>query len=211
MIFIERILFPAITILVIVAIVTFFSRRAFRDFNTPSKKLLEEELKANSARKHDVEAEFFYTPEPHLLPIREDAEVKIKKAQDNVLLLASKTMLVFPQKRTNLELKFAYGAANLEKVTLYEENYNKYVQALVKWGDLLFETGGKAEMADAIIIFEKTLELGGEFRKIYKHLAEHYAKMGDKARLNGLIEKVNVTFGDEGIKNNLISHIQSFL
>ena len=176
------------------------SRNRYKKWN----EYLAEDKAANSARRREVEPEFFYKPDLDSLPIKDDAEEKIKAKQEKVIKLAGNTMVRFPEKRTNVELKMAYGVANLEKVTGYEENYQRYISALVEWAEALIEHNN---IEDAVEILEKTVELGSDFRKTYTHLADYYAAKGNSNGLNHLMDRVAELFTDEGIRQRLIEYI----
>ena len=176
------------------------SRNRYKKWND----YLEEDKAANTARRRDVEPEFFYTPDIDSLPINDDAEEKIKEKQEKVIRCAENTMVLFPEKRTNIELKKAYGVANLEKVVGYEENYQRYISALIEWAEALIEHNNSEDAAE---ILEKTVEMGSEFRKTYTHLADYYASKGNSQGLNYLMDKVAELFTDEGIKQRLLQYI----
>ena len=200
----QRLALNGAIILAAAIIVTFLIRRAFAGWYNARDKFLEEESKANSARRREVEPEFFYTPRLDFLPLRDNAEGEIEKRQNQVRKCAESTMVHFPKKMTNLELKTAYGVANLEKVTGYEENYNRYILSLVEWAEALLKNG---DTEDAVRILEKAVELGSEFRKTYLHLADYYTGQSNADGLNYLLDKAALVFTDEGIKRQLMQYI----
>lgn len=189
--FFSRLMLPVGIILVVVVTITFLIRRAFRGHHNLRNQFMEAEQKANTARSRDVEQEHFYTPDISLLP---------KGAPEAVQSAAERTMVRFPQKRSNLELKSSYGIANLEKVTGFEENYTRYVSALVSWADDLLEDNE----TDAIKVFEHTVELSSEYRKTYMRLADHY---NEAKKLDYLLDRVAEVFTDEGIRKQLTLYI----
>lgn len=171
------------------------------------EKFLNDEHKANTSRARPVEPEFFYTPDLDTLPFRDNAEGDIAKEQERLSKAAQLKMVKFPKKMTNLELKSAYGLANLEIVTGYEENYSRYISILIDWAVALLDHGGSAEKEDAIRLLEKAIELGSGYRKSYLLLADHYASRSDAEAMNHLLDRISETFSDEGIKQQLTKHI----
>ena len=207
--FFDRILFNATLILGIAGIIYFYTSRKFNNRYGLMEQFLEEEMEANTARRREVEPENFYSPKLEGLPIRKNAEGDVAKKQERVISSAQQTMVRFPEKMTNLELKKAYGVMNLEKVTGYEENYNRYVMALVNWADSLLASDSPWAKADAIAILETTLEMGSEFRKTYMHLADYYYEKSNSEGLNRLLDQVAESFSDEGIKRQLTQYIMN--
>ena len=203
-IFFERVFFNVSLMLVAAAIIWYFSRRAFVGRYVLQDKFLKDEMEANNTRRRDVEPEFYFTPNTSALPLRSDVSGKVAEKQEMVEKCAQLVMLRFPEKRTNLELKNAYGVANLEKVTGYEENYNRYLYVLIQWAEALIEAG---ERRDAIKIFEHTVELGSEYRKSYTHLADYYTEQQNANSLNTLLDNVALQFTDEGIRRQLTQYI----
>ena len=193
--FIQRVAFNAMLILGAAAVVLYLVNRAFKGRYNLRDKYLQSDQEANTARSRDVEPEYFYAPDLSALP---------GKKPEAVIKCAEQTMVYFPKKMTNIELKSAYGVANLEKVTGYEENYNRYISSLVKWADDLLEDGKES---DAISILKTTVELGSEFRKGYMNLADYYTKKADANGLNHLLDRVAAVFTDEGIKLTLTKYI----
>ena len=204
---INTIAFNLIFVVGILGIVTFLSFRGMRNRYALRDKFLEDEKKANAARARDVEAHFYFKPDLDSLPIRETTNAEVDKKQKYVQKRGNLTMLRFPEKMTNLQLKSLYGLANLEKIVTYENNYNTYVSALVDWADTLISKGGEQEKTDAILILEETVTLDSEYRKTYMHLADYYSETGKYENLNNLIDRVTVLFSDEGIKKQLIQYI----
>ena len=170
-------------------------------------KLLQDDMVANFARSRDLEPEYFYTPDLSVLPIRDDAQNDILKKQSQLVGTSNLRMVRFPQKMGNIELKSKYGPANLEKIAGYEENYTRYISALLGWAEALLDHGGRQEKADAIAILENTVLLGSDYRKTYKLLADHYAGIANADGLNHLLDSVASAFEDEGIKRQLTQYI----
>jgi len=199
----NMILYNIIIVMIIAATGFFVIRRAFRGRYEKRDRYLQEEMEANTARRRDVEEEFYYKPEVSRLPFQHNADGEIEKKQNEVKSMAERKMILFPQKMTNLELKRSYGLANLEIITGYEENYNRYIKALVDWADVLYEHNKK----DAVKILEISVEMNSEFRKSYIGLADYYAEHRDAERLNYLLDKVAENFADEGIRRQLTQYI----
>jgi len=193
--------------LAIYVIARAFMDRAFRNFGKSRLELAKADALANSSRRRDIEDIFYYKPNLAELPFETTATDEIVKLQNRVKLRAAAPMIHFHQKFTNIELKTAYGASNLEMIAINEENYNKYIYALLKWAEHLLENGSDLQKKNAYVILERCADLGGEHKKTYELLADRYNKKSNKAALDNLLEKVSTTFSDETIRQNLINYI----
>ncbi|MCL2398163.1 MAG: hypothetical protein FWC91_00280 [Defluviitaleaceae bacterium] len=212
----DRVVFSMLIILVLSAVMLFFRYKGSRNRYRLRDQFLEEDMEANSTRGREVEKVYYYSPNLTSLPMRDDAEGNVKKKQDRVQQVAQQTMLRFPRKLTNIELKTEYGVANLEKITGYEANYHRYVSALVEWAEALLEQESEQEFKqeqeeqkqkDAIKILEHTVELDSEFRKTYMYLADYYASIANYDGINYLLDQIPERFTDEGIRQQLVQYL----
>ena len=170
-------------------------------------KLLEGDMNANYTRSRDIEPDKFFTPDLSVLPIRDTARGIVLKKQEMVIGSASKKMVFFSRQMSNIELKSKYGLATFDKITSYEENYTRYISALISWAEVLLDDGGYEQKKDAIIILENTISLGSDYRKTYKLLADYYIGNADVKGLDYLLEGIRTAFRDEGIKRSLINYV----
>ena len=160
--------------------------------------LLEQEIKANAARRKDIDPAFFFTPDMNALPPFAPGDKQAEKAA----AFASNTMLRLPYAMTNTELKLAYGPGQLENIAQYEENYQYFIRLLIEWAEGLIEKDNKK---DALRILEYTIDMGSEYRKSYILAADLYT---DDEKINELREKVeNQPFKDEQVKNSILKYI----
>ena len=189
---------------IVIAVMMFIGNK--RRGNSISR-LLEEDMNANYTRSREIEPENFFTPDLSCLPIRDTATGIILKKQEMVIGSSSKKMVYFSKKMSNIELKSKYGLATFDKITGYEENYTRYISALISWAEALLDDGGYQQKKDAIIILENTVSLGSDYRKTYKLLADYYTGNADVKGLDYLLEGIRSAFRDEGIKRSLINYI----
>ena len=203
----NRIAFSMLIILLLSAIMLLFRHMGSKNRYRLRDQFLEEDMEANSSRGREVEKVYYYSPNLSTLPLRDDAEEPVKKKQERVQQLAQQTMLRFPRKLTNIELKTEYGVANLEKITGYEANYHRYISALIEWAEVLLEQESEQEKKDAINILEHTSELDSEFRKTYLYLADYYATNANYEGINNLLDQVTKLFTDEGIRQQLVQYL----
>jgi hypothetical protein len=175
------------------------SKRAKRKQEKLTQRFLHDEEDANAVQTQPLDDLDFYQPELEKLPaIDENDPHKIKRA-------AARKMIRFHEPVSNIELKKRYGRLQLENLAHFEENFDSYVRALVKWAQALHKDN---KNADARRILEHTLELGSEFRDSYKILADIYKQAGDADKFQGLLAIAKAkNFRDPAIKENVLKHL----
>lgn len=192
------------SIAVLLWVIIFFNwrlRRAYKNHDTPMEKLIREEREANSARRKEIDESLFFIADVSQLPVTDDGGDK----QEKVLKRAARTMIRFTQPMTNLELKMTYGPSQLETIARYEENFHRYLEALIEWAENLHAYGRNHE---AIRILMHTVELGSEYRKSYMLAADLFAAEGDEDALDALLSTAEThSFADEGVRRRIIGHI----
>lgn len=173
---------------------------AFKGRYSLMNDFLERERTANSVRRKEIED--FFTPDLSALPVTDDGDA----SQEKVLRRAVLTMVRLPQQMTNIDIKMAYGAAQLEKIIQYEENFHSYLEALIEWAESLAAVGRND---DALrILWHTVADLQSEYRKSYTLAADLYAANRDMDGLNALLTKAEShTFRDAGVKRRIIMHI----
>ena len=171
---------------------------------TKMDDFLEAEKAANEVRKQEIDPALLYTPDLTLLPVAGSTGALYQK----IVQYAAQPMIRFPKKMSNLELKQQYGRAQIEVIAFYEENFQRYLSALIKWAEALADSGQKA---DAIRILEHTVELGSEYRKSYLLLADWYADTENAAeKSEALLSAAQACeFADEAVKQSIIKHLNA--
>ena len=186
--------------LVFAIIFKFVITRTGRSQRESKDKLFEDERSANFSRVQAIPEGIMYTPDVSKLPVREytDEEKKLRLLQERALAAASKPMLRLDPPMTNIEIKRAFGATNLEIMTTREENYELYIRALSNWaGELISRDNYEA----AEIILKICIEMNALFFLPYSLLCDVYEKTGNKAATQTLRDYINKT---EIIRNNEI-------
>ena len=77
--FFERIIVNAALALGVLGIIAFITNQNFKARYNKQDKFFENEMQADSARRREVEPEFFYFPNTNPLPFREDVTGNIAK------------------------------------------------------------------------------------------------------------------------------------
>lgn len=86
---------------------------------------------------------------------------------------------------SNTDLKLMYGAANIEKLITYDQNYTLLVRTLQKWATLL-QKSGRTQDAKAVLTYAVTT--GTDVSATYQMLADILADEGDMDALTRLGE-----------------------
>lgn len=114
--------------------------------NTKAKEYWGNERNANFSRAKPITEDVFYHPDVDILSLDEIlnensySDAVIKKVQ-NVKKISELKMVYFTKAKSNLELKLAYGASNLNDIIEYEENFQKYHRSIIELAKSVFECG----------------------------------------------------------------------
>lgn len=146
-----------------------------------SKEFWARESKANTTRKKDISNLDFVVIPIESLPTK-NLE-KIDSFKCNALKNLSSEKIVNLSNHTNTDLKLMYGVANLEILSVYDENYTKLIVLLNEIGELLSDYPN-----DAKAFLEYSISIGSDIRTTYEMLANIYIDENDTASFNKLIE-----------------------
>ena len=190
-------LIASIILIIVVAAVT---KRHGKLQDAKNRRFLEEEQAANTARRREIEPELFFEADlSHLPNISEDDPHK-------VLRTSKRKMIRFEKPESNVDLKKRYGVAQLESITLYEENFHDFLKSLGQWAQALFEEG---YADDALRVLEYSIKLGSEFRGSYKLACDIYFQDRNINALNKLLKVASDNyFYDPAVQEHVLSHIE---
>ena len=190
-------LIASIILIIVVAVMT---KRHGRLQDAKNRRFLEEEQAANMARKREIEPElFFYANLENLPPVPESDPHR-------VLRTSKRTMIRFEVPESNVDLKKRYGVAQLDSITLYEENFHDFLKSLGDWAQSLH---GENNVDDALQVLEYAIGLGSEFRGAYKLAADIYASERDAYALEQLQQMAqNNYFRDPAMQEHVLSYIE---
>jgi len=198
-----NITFGVVAFIIWACVFTFYKlKRGSKQRRNAINAFIEDEREANSARKHEIEGEFFFVPDLAAIPLLNDGSAQ----EEKVINFSKRTMISFPERVSNTELKKLYGPSQLESITQYEENYSDYLAALIALAERRIETGNSEE---ALVILEHTLALKSDYRKSYQLTAELYAAKNEKDKLEALLALAEErAFADEGLKRWAVKMIK---
>lgn len=133
-------------------------------------EFLEEEHRADSVRKQNIDNLAYLTIPYDELPFDETAIQPIDRYQTAILALKEQRILNLTG-YTNTELKLQYGAANLELLSEYDTNYTTLARNVARWGDSLYEQG---RLTEAKQVLEYGIRIQTDVSSNYVTLARIY-------------------------------------
>ncbi len=184
-----------------------FSSLLRQSENSHEKKREEfwkKEQEANNTRKKNIDNLDYITIPFEKLPLIDNPPEKIASYQKQILLLKDQRILNL-NGISNTDLKLTYGAANLNALSQYDENYTLMVTTFSKWADALLEQQLDNE---AQALLETAVEMGCDTIAIYTGLAQIYANKNIPKK-NYLIEHINASASP--VKQVIIDKINTLL
>ncbi len=178
------------------------------DFKQVVENIAKKEQDANLSRRKEIDKELYVIPNIKILPIKDyddsPENKKIKDAQNLVIRKSKLTMIRFDEPISNTDLKLKYGYANLENITIYEEHYNSYMQALTLWAELLVE---KNNLCDAEKVLSEAINLKCDLSKAYMLLIDIYKETNNRSKLEEI--KSFIENSDLKLKSKILNYYSS--
>ena len=151
-------MFPFLAIFIVFCLLlTFYIRKNDTAQQKVQDEFWEKERMSNAVRKKDISKLDYITIPLDKIPVK--LETSTEKA---IFSLAEKPMLNFVG-MSNTDLKLAYGTANLDILTEYENNFLEYVALLPDYATELIEAG---EKETARMLLEFAVSVNADSRKI---------------------------------------------
>lgn len=171
--------------IIFVLVFTRAIRRQGRKQESREKSFWEKERQANATRRKPLDdLDYIRIPlesfPTDLMPSDETVAECIR-----ILNTLSQQKIVNFTGLTNTDLKLEYGAANLDILADYDQNYTLLVRTLQKWADRLWEAGYREE---ALPLMEFAVETHTDISQTYYKLAEAYRDRGETSRIRALAD-----------------------
>jgi hypothetical protein len=147
------------------------------------------ENSSNLARRKDITDLDYITVSLDQLPMEDHEDQTINSYRDTILSLSDKKILNLTG-FTNTELKYEYGAVNLNQLSEYDNNYTVLVSILHKWAERLYSHGF---IEDAMFVLQFAVACYTDVTKSYKLLAEIYKTKNVPEKINDLIDIIPKT------------------
>lgn len=198
---------PVLTVLILVFVVwlQYEIRKNSRQSKNSNDRFWEKEKTANQTRRKDISDLNYMTISLNLLPMEDHEDDTINSYRDTMKGLSGKKMINLAG-LTNTELKYRYGAANLNILSEYDNNYTIMVSILQKWAERLYLEGF---LTEAQSVLEYSISCLTDVTKSYRLLAEIYHTQKQPDKINDLINMIPKTKLPE--KEKLIQELTELL
>lgn len=153
---------------------------------------LENEDRANATRRKDISDLPYVVVPLDTLPLNitlndTKKQIKIDEYKQDFLSLSEKKMLNLIGV-SNTELKESYGPANLEPLSIYDQNYSRYIRTLYLYADCIYEEYPEK----AVALLEYALTIGTDISGTYELLGKHYLKYQQTENFKELYDYIPV-------------------
>lgn len=189
--------------IILLAIFQFFLRKNSKKHEELNKDFWKREREANTVRRKDISG-LSYITIPDSLPMS-DCNDAVIKALNNFYAFKGKKMLNLTGK-SNTDLKTAYGAANLDALSEYDDNCTQMLKSIIPLATELNKAGLTDEAAAYL---EFGISCRTDITQNYTMLAEYYASNGNKDKIQHLIDVAESL--DSLTKKPIISKLDSIL
>lgn len=177
---------------------------------TQNKDFWRREHEADFSRNKDISALDYISVDKSLLPFNEQTnDAELLQIQQDINTVLSKKMINLSG-MTNTDIKLAYGRGNFEILSVYDQNYLKFLSLLNKWGAYLLERGFTNEAKQ---IFEYAVNtLNCDISGCYTGLAKIYLKNNDIDKVQQLINKIQSSdaYLKDSIAEKLVRMLQNY-
>lgn len=194
--------------IILLAIFQFFLRKNTKKHEEQNKEFWKREREANTVRKKDISA-LNYIIIPDTLPVPVDYSGSegnnLKTALNYFYTFKDKKMLNLTGK-SNTDLKAAYGAANLDALSEYDENCTQMLKSIIPLATELNKSGLTDEAAAYL---EFGISCHTDITQNYIMLGEYYASKGNKDKIQHLANVAESL--DSLTKKTIISRLDSIL
>ena len=169
--------------IILCSILTFLRKRHTKRQNDITDKFWEKERKANQTRRQDISDLPYITIPLEKFPIGILENDTIKECE-NILSELSEKRILNLGTQTNTDLKLAYGSANLNTLTEYEQNFTTLCQTLVTYASALIS---EEQTVCAQTVLEYGISIGSDVSQNFLLLADIYKSQGAVGKIEELI------------------------
>ena len=189
--------------IILLAIFQFFLKKNTKKHEEQNKEFWKRERESNTVRKKDISA-LNYIIIPDTLPV----PVDYSGSEGNNLKTALNYFYTFKDKKMlNLtDLKAAYGAANLDALSEYDENCTQMLKSIIPLATELNKSGLTDEAAAYL---EFGISCHTDITQNYIMLGEYYASKGNIDKIQHLVNVAESL--DSLTKKPIISRLDSIL
>lgn len=141
------------------------------------------ENSANLARRIDISDLNYITIPLERLPMSDREDDTLNSYRDTIAKLSDRKILNLSG-ISNTDLKFKYGAANFNKLSDCDNNFNLMTNTLQKWGERFYSKG---LLQEAVSVLEFAAECRTEISKTYLLLSKIYKEQNTPEKISSLL------------------------
>lgn len=173
------VLIPLAVFLIFVAVLNIAIKKSDYAQKNVEQLFWDREQKANFTRRKDISGLDYLTIPTEKIPQNLHTEA------ENALVRLSECRMLNLTGMTNTDLKLEYGAANLEELSTYDNNFTNFVQNITVYTKELLDAG---QTDDARELLELAVSYHADASPIYTRLADIYQETGQTDKIENLIQ-----------------------
>ena len=169
--------------IVVVILISITNRRQKKDKAEQEESFWDRERRANSTRRKSLDGLNYITIPLETFPTHILQQDSIVMECIEILESLTSQKIVNFTGYSNTDLKLEYGAANINLLSEYDQNFTVLVRTLQKWADVLIEAG---YIKEACVLMEYAVNVGTDVSRTYDKLAEYYISQEDAVSIDRL-------------------------
>lgn len=181
------IIFPVLTfVLIVIAFLFFFIKYSNAKIEQKEEQFWQREKEAKLTPPVDLDSLAYINIPIDKFYFGSIDSPEVEAMEEEITEISKKPLLNLTGK-TNTELSETYGAQNLETMKEIGDDFDKLTMVLVKYATALYEAG---LITEAISVLEYGVLVKSDVSTTYTLLADCYARLGQKRRIQTLKEQV---------------------
>ena len=192
-----------IALIILCSILAWKRQKQTRAQEELNEAFLERERLANATRRQDISGLAYLPFDIHAVPaapvsdpVLTDSYEKMASLQDQKILNLSAF--------SNTDLKLMYGPANLNDLTLFDENYHLLSTSLFSYAEKLVELGYEDT---AVKTLEYAMSLSVDSSRVYLMLADLYEKQNTPEKIQDIRNALDSM--DEPFRSHVLAKLPS--
>lgn len=173
-------MFPIFTVcfVIFLVVLNYRIRKSYTHQDEIVEQFWDREQKANLTRRQDISSLDYITIPENFFPMNLQTDV-----ENEIASLQNQKMLNLTG-QSNTDLKLQYGVQNLEELTVYDDNFTKFVRLLPDYANELLTHG---QTNDAKRILEFGVKHKADSKAVFTLLANIYKENGQADKIQHLI------------------------
>lgn len=169
--------------IVVIILISVATRRQKKSNAEQEESFWDRERRANSTRRKSLDGLNYITIPLETFPTHILQQDSVVMECIEILESLTSQKIVNFTGYSNTDLKLEYGAANINLLSDYDQNFTVLVRTLQKWADVLIEAG---YIKEACVLMEYAVNIGTDVSRTYDKLAQYYASQEDAASIDRL-------------------------